>query len=66
MVVLVALSLNVANVIGYTKCEKESAKRLSSQAGQYIGKQLFTHAMTAIRSTGTGAGAGMGLPFAST
>jgi uncharacterized membrane protein len=55
--VVVALSLNVANVVGYTKCEKDARQKLTSLAGQYISTSLMQQAVGAVASLAFG-GAG--------
>lgn len=40
LVCLVALSLNVSNVIGYMKCSKDAAKKIKEYAGAYVGQQI--------------------------
>lgn len=44
MIVIVAIALNLANVIGYTKCEKDAKKNLTSMASKFVGQQLLSRA----------------------
>eukprot|EP00051_Salpingoeca_urceolata_P002760 m.52638 g.52638 ORF g.52638 m.52638 type:complete len:208 (-) comp12314_c0_seq2:297-920(-) len=53
LIVIVALALNAANVIGYTKCQKDATARLQS-AGTYVGQTLISYAASSLFSGGTG------------
>jgi hypothetical protein len=39
----VGISLNVSNVVGYTRCQKDAAGRLQAMAGRYLGQSLAAH-----------------------
>eukprot|EP00053_Salpingoeca_punica_P003637 m.44367 g.44367 ORF g.44367 m.44367 type:complete len:209 (+) comp12320_c0_seq3:142-768(+) len=40
LIVIVALSLNTANVVGYTKCQKDATKHMQSVATSYLAQGL--------------------------
>eukprot|EP00794_Sanderia_malayensis_P009043 gene9043-10010_t len=45
LVVIVALTLNAANLIGYIKCKKDATKKVKNMAGNassYLGRQLIS------------------------
>lgn len=54
LVCLVALSLNVSNVIGYMKCSKDAAKKLKEYAGAYVGRQIGERLMSRMLSQESG------------
>jgi hypothetical protein len=45
VLVLIALSLNSANLAGYTKCEKEAKKKNQVVTGSNVVSGLFDNAM---------------------
>eukprot|EP00047_Mylnosiga_fluctuans_P004438 m.234538 g.234538 ORF g.234538 m.234538 type:complete len:189 (+) comp12673_c0_seq1:44-610(+) len=49
LVVAVALSLNAANLIGYSKCDKDARAKLTNMAGQF-GQSLLTQALSSVAS----------------
>ena len=53
LVVVVALLLNSANVVGYTKCDKDAKQKLSNVAGQ-LGTSLLRQAVTSVASAAFG------------
>ncbi|XP_073246482.1 Golgi apparatus membrane protein TVP23 homolog B-like [Porites lutea] len=50
LVVAVGLTLNIANLIGYIRCKKDAGKKITTFAGNFLGRQLLNQAMG---STGT-------------
>ena len=42
LIVLVALTLTSANLVGYIKCKKDAGSKVRNMAGSFLGKQLFT------------------------
>lgn len=52
LITVVAISLNIANVVGYTKCQKDAASKIQSMAGQYIGQALLQQAVSRIPGFG--------------
>jgi len=49
---VVAIALNVANVVGYTKCQKDATARFRSMAGEYLGGALLSQAMARLPGMG--------------
>ena len=49
IIVIVALSLNFANLFGYIKCKKDASKKLKSMAGNFLGQQLLKQVKTVQR-----------------
>lgn len=45
LVVAVGLSLNGANLVGYVRCKKDAGKKITSFAGNFLGRQLLNQAM---------------------
>jgi len=41
LVVAVGLSLNIANLIGYVRCKKDTGKKIKTFAGNFLGRQLL-------------------------
>ncbi|XP_068672321.1 Golgi apparatus membrane protein TVP23 homolog B-like isoform X1 [Montipora foliosa] len=41
LVVAVGLSLNVANLVGYVRCKKDAGKKITTFAGNFLGRQLL-------------------------
>jgi len=41
LVVAVGLSLNIANLVGYVRCKKDAGKKISTFAGNFLGRQLL-------------------------
>ena len=41
LVVIVAITLNAANIVGYTKCDKDAKKKLVHQFGDSIVGSIF-------------------------
>lgn len=48
LIVVVALALQGANLIGYFKCQKDAQARLTKVAGQYVGQTLLNYAGSAM------------------
>jgi len=48
VIVFVALALNVANVVGYTKCRKDAKKKVQDAAGSFVFSQMFNRATNAV------------------
>jgi len=46
LIVVVALSLQAANLIGYVKCKKDAGKEVRNMAGTFLGRQLFNQIPT--------------------
>jgi hypothetical protein len=53
---LVALSLNVSNIIGYMKCSKDAAKKIKEYAGAYVGQQIGQQLISRMLSRASGGG----------
>ncbi len=53
LVVVVALALNVANVVGYTKCDKDAKKKLTGMAAEYSKSFLMSMIGSAFSSATT-------------
>ncbi|KAK2571725.1 Golgi apparatus membrane protein TVP23-like protein B [Acropora cervicornis] len=45
LVVAVGLSLNGANLVGYVRCKKDAGKKITTFAGNFLGRQLLNQAM---------------------
>lgn len=45
LVVAVGLSLNGANLVGYIRCKKDAGKKITTFAGNFLGRQLLNQAM---------------------
>ena len=45
LIVLVAITLTAANLIGYVKCKKDAGKDMTSMAGDFLGKQMLGQMM---------------------
>ena len=41
LVVAVGLTLNIANLIGYIRCKKDAGKKITTFAGNFLGRQLL-------------------------
>jgi hypothetical protein len=54
LIVAVALALNAANLIGYTKCDKNARQKISNMAGR-IGQSLLQQALGTVAAGLTGA-----------
>lgn len=50
LVVCVALSLNIANVVGYTKCERDAKAKMASVAGDLLGSNFVSGALSSVGS----------------
>ncbi len=50
LVVCVALALNIANVVGYTKCEKDARKKVAAVAGSFLGSAMSHLASSMVAS----------------
>lgn len=48
VIVLVALALNFANVIGYMKCRKDAKKKVEGAATKFVIGQMFNRAANAV------------------
>jgi hypothetical protein len=48
LIVIVALSLNVANVVGYTKCDKDAKNKLAGLAANYSQSFLMSMLSSAV------------------
>ncbi|XP_029191787.2 Golgi apparatus membrane protein TVP23 homolog B-like isoform X1 [Acropora millepora] len=46
LVVAVGLSLNGANLVGYVRCKKDAGKKITSFAGNFLGRQLLNQQVT--------------------
>lgn len=53
LIVLIALCLNVANVVGYWKCSKEAKQKFASVAGA-VSQSILKQAVTSMASTAFG------------
>jgi len=45
LIVLVAITLTSANLIGYVKCKKDAGKEMKSMAGTFLGRQIFSQVL---------------------
>ena len=55
--VVVALALNLSNVVGYTKCDKDAKKKLTGLAADYSKSFLMSMLSTAFSSSTAAAAA---------
>lgn len=55
LVCVVAISLNLSNVVGYTKCSKDAGKRIKEYAGAYVGRRIGENLMARVFSSGAAA-----------
>jgi len=53
LIVAVALCLNAANLIGYTKCDKNARQKISNVAGQ-LGKSFLQQAISSVAASAFG------------
>jgi len=45
LIVLVALTLTSANLVGYIKCKKDAGSKVRNMAGTFLGRQLFSQVL---------------------
>eukprot|EP00126_Sphaerothecum_destruens_P010589 Sdes_comp20781_c0_seq1m16863 len=47
---IIGLVLNLANVVGYSKCEKDAQKNLQGMATNFLARQFFSRATSSVSS----------------